>query len=190
MRFVGGCLHYSPEFHFPKCHRYCCHHHQSFLHHRFFHQSLHPTLFFERLHSMLHRQRHHRRHHHQSSDPPPPQRPSPATPPPPPPSAVWRRPIGQHSTTSYLLTTPGLIRLTAVVPPLPYSLYPVATSTPPLPPPSWVTYSSPAIPPRPMPLRPTSLPPPLLQLISTPPIFLVTLPISLNLAISFTPTSA
>src|SRR3989344_3885223 len=68
-------------------------------------------------------------------------------------AAVWLRPIGQLSITSYAVTTPGLIPLTAVRPPLPYSLYPAVSSTPPPRVPSWVTYLSPATPPPLMPLR-------------------------------------
>src|SRR3989344_3460947 len=71
-------------------------------------------------------------------------------------AAVWLRPIGQLSITSWAVTTPGLIPLTAVRPPLPYSLYPAVSSTPPPRVPSWVTYLSLATPPPLMPLRPTS----------------------------------
>src|SRR3989344_4157779 len=67
-------------------------------------------------------------------------------------AAVWLRPIGQLSITSWAVTTPGLIPLTAVRPPLPYSLYPAVSSTPPPRVPSWVTYLSPATPPPLMPL--------------------------------------
>src|SRR3990167_7620294 len=95
---------------------------------------------------------------------------SPAILPTPPPSAVWLLPTGQLSTTSYLLTTPSLIRLTAVRPPLHSLLYPAASSTPQLLQRSLAIFSSLATPPPPMPLRPTSLPPPPRPLISTPPL--------------------
>src|SRR3990167_9037474 len=94
---------------------------------------------------------------------------SPAILPTPPPSAVWLLPTGQLSTTSYLLTTPGLIRLTAVRPPLRFSLYPAVFSTPPLLQRSLAIFSSPAIPPPLMPLRPIFSQPLQVQPISSSP---------------------